>query len=114
MRPYIEEFNNEDKLEKTVEMLKSNGVQSTDLYVLTHDDDRTERLSDKANANVIGMKETGLNTAVENFFRKKGDELRSQLYEMGFSETEAKVFEEKLDKGKALLIVKNPEQYHLV
>jgi Heat induced stress protein YflT len=114
MKPYIEEFQNEDKLKQTVTNLKNKGVQANDLYVLTHDDERTKRISDKAETNVIGIEETGLNHAVENFFSKKGDELRNQLHEIGFSEEEAKSYEEKLDEGKALLIVTNAEQYHLV
>lgn len=114
MKPYIEEFHNEEKLEQAVSNLKNKGVHANDLYVLTHDDERTERISDKTNTNTIGIEETGLNEMVENFFRKKGDELRNQLSEMGLSETEAKTYEEKLDEGKALLIVKNPDQYQLV
>ena len=114
MKPYIEEFLNEEQLKQAVDMLKSKGVQATDLYVLTHDDDRTERISDKVDTNVIGVEETGLNKTIENLFVKKGDELRNQLHEIGFSSSESEMYEKKLDEGKALLIVKNPEQYQLM
>ncbi len=114
MKPYIEEFQNEENLEQAVNMLKSKGVQATDLYVLTHDDDRTERISDKADTNLIGVEETGLTKTLENLFVKKGDEIRNKLHELGFSTAEAEMYEEKLDQGKALLIIKNPEQYQLV
>ncbi|MCM3440631.1 general stress protein [Metabacillus halosaccharovorans] len=114
MKPYIEEFQNEENLEQAVNMLKSKGVQANDLYVLTHDDDRTERISDKADTNLIGVEETGLTKTLENLFVKKGDEIRNKLHELGFSTAEAEMYEEKLDQGKALLIIKNPEQYQLV
>ncbi|XQY90236.1 general stress protein [Metabacillus sp. HB246100] len=113
MKPYVEEFLNEEKLEQAINHLKSSGVQPKDVYVLTHDDERTERISNKADTNIIGVEETGVGSAVGNFFSKKGDELRNQLEEIGFSNNEAELYEEKLDEGKVLLIVTNPQEYQL-
>lgn len=114
MKPYIEEYQNEDRIEEAISDLKNKGVKSDDVYVLSHDDERTERISEKAEANTISPEETGITNAIGNFFNKKGDELRNKLSEIGFSKTEAETYEEKLDKGKVLLIVTNPEKYQLV
>lgn len=114
MKPYVEEYHNEENLKQAVDLLKTKGVQADDLYVLTHDDDRTERISEKVDTNLIGTEDKGLTETLENLFVKKGDELRKQLQEMGFSEAESEMYEAKLDQGKALLIVKNPEHYQLV
>ncbi|MGW8264066.1 general stress protein, partial [Bacillus sp. LR--39] len=80
------------------------------VYVLAHDDDRTERLADNTNANTIGAKETGFKHAVGNIFNKKGDELRNKIHEIGFSEDEAAQFEKRLDEGKVLLFVTDNEK----
>ncbi|WP_307893615.1 general stress protein [Bacillus swezeyi] len=105
MKPVVREYTNDEKLLKDVEELKSIGVAREDLYVLSHDDDRTERIADNAEANTIGAEETGLKHAVGNIFHKKGDELRNKIHEIGFSKQEADQFEERLDEGKVLLFV---------
>jgi adenylosuccinate synthase len=107
MKPTVKEFYNDEELISEVEKLSSQGINKKNLYVLSHDDDRTERVADNANANEIGAKETGIGTAVGNMILSKGDELRNQLQEMGFSKEEADQYEEKLDEGKILLLVQN-------
>src|SRR5699024_3170653 len=83
------------------------GIDKADIYVLTHDDDRTNRLADNVNINTIGIEEEGLGTAVGNMFRNKGDELRGKLQNMGYSSIESEKLEEKLDQGKVLLLINN-------
>jgi hypothetical protein len=107
MKPTVKEFYNDKELISEVEMLASKGIDKKNLYVLSHDDDRTERVADNANANEIGIKEVGLDTVVGNVFMKKGDELRTQMQEFGFTQHEAELYEDKLDDGKILLIVNN-------
>src|SRR5699024_4550929 len=92
------------ELVEEVNVQAANGISKDNLYVVSHDDDRTKRIADKVNANEIGVKEEGLKVAIENMFNKKGDELRNQLEEIGFSKDEASNLEEKLDHGKVLLI----------
>lgn len=71
MKPVVKEYTNDEQLMKDVEELQQMGVAKEDVYVLAHDDDRTERLADNTNANTIGAKETGLKHAVGNMFNKK-------------------------------------------
>jgi hypothetical protein len=39
-----------------VQELKTRGVHEDDLYVITHDDDRTKRVADNADANTVGRR----------------------------------------------------------
>jgi len=104
LKPEIKEFTDDVEVVDEVKRLVADGVSKDDLYVMSHDHDRTDRIADKANANTVGVSEEGFGTAVKNVFRKKGDELRAKLQELGFSEDEAANLEEKLDHGKILLI----------
>ncbi|PKR76886.1 general stress protein [Halalkalibacillus sediminis] len=103
--PFIREYTNDEKLVEDIKKLSENGVRRDDVYVLSHDDDRTKRIANNAGANTIGFSEQDLKNAVGNMFAKKGDELRSKLQEIGFSEAESENYEEDMDEGKVLLIV---------
>lgn len=109
MKPFVKEYMNDEQLEQDIKRLKANGVPEEDVYVLSHDADRTSRIAKNAGSNTIGLKEMDLGSAVGNLFHKKGDELRTKIKEMGFTQLEANEFEAKLDKGKVLLMVTNEE-----
>ncbi|BBP87771.1 hypothetical protein BsIDN1_13890 [Bacillus safensis] len=68
MKPVVREYSNDETLQKDVEQLKALGVAREDIYVLSHDDDRTERIANNADANTIGSREVGLKHAVGNIF----------------------------------------------
>ncbi|MCC9090607.1 general stress protein [Bacillus pumilus] len=110
MKPVVREYSNDETLQRDVEQLKELGVAREDIYVLSHDDDRTERIASHADANTIGPREVGLKHAVGNIFSKKGDELRNKIQEIGFTKEEAETFEEHLDEGKVLLFVTDHEK----
>ena len=84
MKPIVKEFQDDVKLTEEVQAQINNGVSADNLYVISHDDDRTKRVADHADANTVGVNEEGLGTAVKNVFRKKGDELRAKFEELGF------------------------------
>lgn len=71
MKPVVREYSNDETLQRDVEQLKSLGVAREDIYVLSHDDDRTERIAENADANTIGPREVGLKHAVGNIFSKR-------------------------------------------
>ncbi|NLP49152.1 general stress protein [Bacillus sp. RO1] len=107
MKPTYKEFQNDEQVVGAVQELKTKGVHEDDIFVITHDDDRTKRVADNADANTVGAGEVGMDTYVKNIFRKKGDELRAQFEELGFTAPEAEQLEEKLDQGKVILVVKD-------
>ena len=106
MAPFIKAYHDDDKIQEAIEILKSNKVDTKDIYVITHDDDRTKRIADNSGANTIGMSEQGVADAVKTTFKKKGDELRNKLQNIGFDEHEATQYETQLDKGVVYLIIK--------
>jgi hypothetical protein len=101
MKPAVKEFQDDVELKKEFIKLKEQGVSKENLYVMSHDDDRTDRVADNISAGKLGE---GLETAEGRVFTKKGDELRAQFKELGFSRDEANEFEKKLDHGTILLI----------
>ncbi|MUV36771.1 General stress protein 17M [Lentibacillus sp. JNUCC-1] len=109
MKPSVKEFKDDTKLKEEVKSLAEKGVSKDTLYVLSHDDDRTDRVADSVDANKVGLSEQELSTYVGNIFRKKGDELRAKFQELGFPEQEAGDLEEKLDHGTILLVNTNPD-----
>jgi hypothetical protein len=110
MKPTVKEYTNDEMLKQDVNELKNQGIDKQDIYILSHDDERTNRVAGNADANTIGLSEMGLGSAVGNIFSKKGDELRTKLEEIGFSKEEAERYEEKLDEGKILLMVTNRDR----
>lgn len=105
MAPFIKAYHNDDKIQESIEILKSNKVDTKNIYVITHDDDRTKRIADNSGANVIGMSEQGVADAVKTSLKKKGDALRNKLQNIGFDENQATQYEAELDKGVVYLIV---------
>ena len=107
MKPIVKEFYDDQALMEEVKLQSQKGISKDNLYVMSHDEDRTDRVAKNVDANKVGVKEEGLGTAVNNIFRKKGDELRAKFEELGFSQAEASELEERLDHGKILLLIDN-------
>lgn len=110
MKPLIREYTNDEKLMSDVTSLKNKGIDNKDIYILSHDDDRTDRIANNVNANTIGLSEQDFKNVISNIFSKQGDELRTKLQEIGFSEQEAEEYEEDMDEGKVLLIVTDKQK----
>ncbi|TKD70511.1 general stress protein [Pseudalkalibacillus hwajinpoensis] len=108
-RPVVREYQNDEKLKSDIEELGNIGVSKDDIYVLSHDDDRTKRVAEGVDANTIGKEEMGL-SSLKNVFSKKGDELREKMQEIGFSEDESERYEEEMDKGKIFLFVTDTDK----
>ncbi|RBW70926.1 general stress protein [Bacillus taeanensis] len=105
--PLVKEYESGMSLINDVKQLETKGVSQDNIYVLAHEEGRTKQVADKADINTIGLKEQGLGTSLKNVFQSTGDELRNKMEEVGLSQMEAKEYEEKLDEGKILLIVKD-------
>jgi hypothetical protein len=109
---YTRQYTNEEQFIKDVQLLESKGIEREDIYVVTHDKDRTQRLADQADINTIGMSEIGVGKTVESMFKSEGDELRNKLEQMGLGEAEAKNFENELDNGKVIMMIQSDENIH--
>lgn len=112
MKPAVYEFMLEKEVLAAVNNLEVRGVAQEDIYVLTHEKGRTDEIADQADINTIGVREEGMGTTIMNLFKSTGDQLRSKMEEMGLSEDEASIYEEKLDQGKILLFITDRERVH--
>ncbi|WP_298788605.1 general stress protein [uncultured Marinococcus sp.] len=111
MKPYVREYTNDEQIQHDVQTLANKGIDRNDMYVMSHDDDRTNRIAGSVHANEPTDDELNVDSA--NRFSKKGDELRYKLQELGFSSQEAEDLEDELDEGKVLLMVqgdRNPDE----
>ena len=104
-KPFIKGYTNDEELQTDIEKLKTQSVGENDIYVISHDDERTKRISKNVGINTIGANEMGIGDAVKGALDKKGDQLRKQLENIGFSEAEAENYESEMDKGTVFLIV---------
>src|SRR5690349_19605492 len=105
LRPVFREFENDDYLIAEAQRLKDRGTSPDEMYVLAHDTDRTKRVANEAGLNTLGVTEVGIRATLQNLFMKKGDELRNDLEQIGFTRIEAEELEERLDQGRIFLIV---------
>jgi hypothetical protein len=110
LRPVFKEFDNDDYLVVEAQRLKNRGTNSDEMYVLAHDTNRTKRVAGEAGLNTLGITEIGIRATLQNLFMKKGDELRNDLEQIGFTKLEAEKLEERLDQGKIFLIVEASTQ----
>ncbi len=108
-KPFIKGYKDDEALQNHIKNLQSKDVSKENIYVISHDDERTKRIAKNADASIIGSSETGVADAVKSTFSKKGDKLRNQLESIGFSETEAENYEAEMDRGTVFLIVKDTD-----
>lgn len=106
LNSYAKVVENGVKAVQEVKQLQSSGYGYDNIFVLAHDEDRTDRIVDTANANEIGIKEEGMFDSLANLFRSRGDELRAKITSLGFTDAEADFYEKELDLGKVLIIAK--------
>lgn len=89
-----------------MEQLIRQGYNRSEIYILAHDKNRTDDLTDALDIKDIGVSEQGMLDSVANVFRTRGDELRSKLESLGLTEGEAERYEEELDLGKVVVVAK--------
>ncbi|MBN6204808.1 general stress protein [Staphylococcus saprophyticus] len=101
MKPTVKKYENDKELETDINALKEHGIGTKDIYVLSHDPDRTSRIV--KNTEVIGVDYNQSET--KQSYDKQGDELRAKLKSLNIPENEASDYEEEMNEGKIFLIV---------
>ncbi len=89
---------------KFIDQLILQGFQKDNIYLLAHDRNRSEHLTDALDINDVGVGEQGFFDSIANVFRSRGDELRSKLKSLGLSMTEAEHYEEEMDYGRCVVV----------
>jgi hypothetical protein len=89
---------------EVIDRLQGEGFLREEVYIFAHDKDTSKDLTDATHSGKVGIKEQGVFDSMGNVFKKRGDELRSKMQNLGLTETEAKQYEEDLDKFKVVVI----------
>lgn len=107
MKAYAKLVNNGLEAVDVVNDLHRQGYSEKEIYVLAHEKDRVDRLTDITDAKTVGMTEEGMFDTIANLFRTRGDALRHKIESMGFDRHEASMYEAELDSGKVLVMARH-------
>lgn len=91
---------------KEIENLEMQGHSRDDMYIFAHSKKRGKDINKALDTEEVSMKDQGFLESMKNMLISRGDELRSQMEAVGLSSEEAVDYEEELDKGKLVIIVK--------
>jgi hypothetical protein len=89
---------------REIEQFMLQGYTKEEIYLLAHDQNRSENLTDALAISDIGVGEQGIFDSLANVFRSRGDELRSKLKALGLSTAAAERCEEEMDHGKVIVV----------
>jgi len=103
--------NNITEVQEQIRLFQNEGYRDEQIFVLTHDRDRTSRIASKTDATTIGVAEEGLGTAIANIFRSTGDELRAKMRSLGISPSDAERLEAQMDQDKVLVLAWGGKEY---
>jgi hypothetical protein len=109
MLTQVKVVDNIEGVQQTVTKLQKESYPRDNIYVLTHEGDRTDDISDKTNTNKITIKEEGPYRSLANLVSPQGEILRRKMRVMGISDEKADRLEEQLDEGKIIVIGWNGE-----
>ncbi|MFL6557673.1 MAG: general stress protein [Bacillus sp. (in: firmicutes)] len=68
---------NDIEVKKSVVQFLNQGFTKEEVYILAHDKERAINLTEATNTNGIEVNDQGVFESLANFFRSRGDELRS-------------------------------------
>jgi len=80
------------------------GFTKDEIYLLAHDENRSEHLTEALEISAVGAGEQGIFESIANVFRSRGDELRAKLESLGLSAAAAERCEEQMDHGKIVVV----------
>ncbi|MCI3920776.1 general stress protein [Paenibacillus sp. TRM 82003] len=104
MQTQVKTVETVEEARKAVNAIRNEGYIAPNIYVLAHEEKRTDIVSDVTGANQIGVLEEGAFTAMANLFRNRGDELRAKMRSVGVSKKDAEMLEAQMDEGRIIVI----------
>ncbi|ACT00521.1 MULTISPECIES: general stress protein [unclassified Paenibacillus] len=111
MTTRVHTVNNMLEVQEQVHRFERDGYARENIFVLTHDKDRTERIAKNTNAEQISVAAEGVGTAIANIFRSTGNELRAKMRSLGISKQYAEHLEKEMDRDKILVIAWGGKEY---
>ncbi|WP_276913233.1 general stress protein [Aneurinibacillus aneurinilyticus] len=103
----VQEYENTVQAYRAVNSLQNAGYTKDNMYLFAHDKNISKDLTDTTDTQNMGVSEKGVIDTVANMFKSRGDELRNEFKNLGFTQAEAEQYEARLDQGKVLLVVKD-------
>lgn len=103
----VQEYENTVQAYQAVNSLQNAGYTKDNMYLFAHDKNISKDLTDTTDTQNMGVSEKGVIDTVANMFKSRGDELRNEFKNLGFTQAEAEQYEARLDQGKVLLVVKD-------
>lgn len=102
----------ENGLEATnkITEFENEGFSKDNIYIFSHDKNRSKDLTDATETGSVGMEEQGVVDSIGNLLRERGDELRSKMQALGLSEMEAVQYEKLLDEGRVVVIATDNQE----
>ncbi|MED4964129.1 general stress protein [Heyndrickxia coagulans] len=102
----------ENGLEATnkITEFENEGFSKDNIYIFSHDKNRSKDLTDATETGSVGMEEQGVVDSIGNLLRERGDELRSKMQALGLSEMEAVHYEKVLDEGRVVVIATDNQE----
>lgn len=99
------------EVQKEVHRFLREGYDQNHIYVLTYDKERTKMIVESTDAEMIGIAEEGLGTAIANIFRSNGSELRAKMRSLGIPRQEAERLEYEMSCGEIVIIAWGGNEY---
>lgn len=96
MKPVIKAYENDSELEVDVVALQDKGIGNQDIYVLSLDKSRTDKIVE--DTSILGID-------IEKENDSERDALKRKLIGLGVDESEITTFKNDIDDGKVYLIV---------
>lgn len=100
MKPTVKVFQDDIGLLNELKKQSSKGVPKDNLYVVAHDDQRTDCIVGDADARL-----KNIGDLVGECDNETGDEFQTIFRRLGFDPDEVRDLEAKLDNGKILLLI---------
>lgn len=100
MKPTVKVFQDDIGLLNELKKQTSKGVPKENLYVIAHDDSRTDCIVGDVDA-----EPHDIGDLVAKRYNETDDEFRNVFRRFGFERDEVSDLEEKLDNGKILLLI---------
>lgn len=101
---FVKEYNTVQEAVQAADRLHAEAAG--EVFVLAYDKKVMNEVAGQSDAEKIGIDDIGVGPTLKMVFRGKSEVLRIKLTEAGLSLNEAEVYEEKLKKGKILVISK--------
>jgi len=99
------------EVKEAIEQFLSLGFRKDNIYLLAHEKDRTEELTNALNTNDIGISESRDNTPLANSFHFYKDELPSKFYSLGLSAEEVQQYVKELNWGRILVFAIKTDEF---